>query len=62
MCDNIMVKYLQDARMHGFGPEYVLGYMAAIENDITCIRIVLNGLLSSLSVKSIKERLRDTYV
>ena len=62
MCDNIMVKYLKDARMHGFGPEYVLGYMAAIENDITCIRIVLNGLLSKLSVKSIKERLRDTYV
>lgn len=62
ICDNIMVKYLKDARMHGFGPEYVLGYMAATENDISCIRIVLNGLLSGLSVKSIKERLRDTYV
>ncbi len=62
MCDNVMVKYLKDARMHGFGPEYVLGYIAAIENDISCSRIILNGLLSKLSTKSIKERLRDTYV
>ena len=46
----------------GFGPEYVLGYMASIENDITCARIILNGLLSDLSVEDIKERLRDTYV
>ena len=61
-CDNVMVKYLKDARMHSFGPEYVLGFMAAIENDISCARIILNGLLSKLSVKSIKERLRDTYV
>ena len=62
MCDNVMVKYLKDARMHGFGPEYVLGFMAAIENDITCARIVLNSFLSGLSVDYIKERLRDTYV
>ena len=62
MCDNVMVKYLKDARMHGFGPEYVLGYMAAIENDITCARIVLNSFLAGLSVDYIKERLRDTYV
>ncbi len=62
VCDNVMIKYLKDARMHSFGPEYVLGFMAAIENDITCARIVLNGLFSNLSVASIKERLRDTYV
>lgn len=62
MCDNVMVKYLKDARMHGFGPEYVLGFMAATENDITCARIILNSLLSGLSVNTIKERLRDTYV
>ena len=61
-CDNVMVKYLKDARMHGFGPEYVLGYMAAIENDITCIRIVLGSFLSGLNANYIKERLRDTYV
>ena len=62
MCDNIMVKYLKDARMHGFGPEYVLGFIAATENDIACVRIILNSLLSGLSVKLIKERLRETYV
>jgi len=62
MCDNVMVKYLKDARMHGFGPEYVLGFMAATENDITCARIILNGFLSGMSADIIKERLRDTYV
>ena len=61
-CDNVMVRYLKDARMHGFGPEYVLGFMAATENDISCARIILNSLLSGLSVDVIKERLRDTYV
>ena len=61
-CDNVIVKYLKDARMQGFGPEYVLGYLAAVENDITCARIVLNGFLSNLKVEDIKERLRDTYV
>lgn len=61
-CDNVMVKYLKDARMHGFGPEYVLGYLAATENDITCARIVLNGLLAGMSADKIRERLRDTYV
>lgn len=62
MCDNVTLRYLRDAKMHGFGPEYVLGYMAAVENDITCARIVLNSLLSGLDAKYIKERLRDTYV
>ena len=62
MCDNVMVKYLKDARMHGFGPEYVLGFMAATENDIACARIILNSFLSGLSVNTIRERLRDTYV
>ena len=61
-CDNVLVKYLRDARMHSFGPEYVLGFMAAIENDISCARIVLSSLLSGLSTKYIRERLRDTYV
>ena len=36
--------------------------MAAIENDITCIRIVLGSLLSGLGANYIRERLRDTYV
>lgn len=61
-CDNVVIKYLKDARMHGFGPEYVLGFLASVENDLTCARIVLNGFLSGLSVEDIKERLRDTYV
>lgn len=61
-CDNAMVKYLRDAKMQGFGPESVLGFLASTENDLTCARIVLNGFLSGLSVEDIKERLRDTYV
>ena len=61
-CDNAMVKYLRDAKMQGFGPESVLGFLASVENDLVCARIVLNGFLSGLSVEDIKERLRDTYV
>ena len=61
-CDNVMMKYLRNARMSGFGCESILGFLAAVENDITTARIVLNGLQSGLSVEYIKERLRDTYV
>ena len=57
-----MMKYLRNARMSGFGCESILGFLAAVENDITTARIVLNGLQSGLSVEYIKERLRDTYV
>ncbi len=61
-CDNTIIRYMRNARMHGFGPESVAGYIGAAENDITSVRIILTGILSGLSVEHIRERLRDNYV
>ena len=61
-CDNTVIRFMRSARMHGFGPECVAGYIAASENDITSARIILTGLLSGLSAEHIRERLRDNYV
>lgn len=61
-CDNVLMRYLRGARMQGFGPELVAGYIAAVENDIVAVRMVLNGLHTGMPAERIKERLRDTYV
>jgi len=40
----------------------VVGYLAAEENAITTVRMILTGLLSGIDPDRLKERLRDTYV
>jgi V/A-type H+-transporting ATPase subunit C len=61
-CDNAVNSFLDAARRSGFGAEVVIGYLAAEENNITAVRMVLTGLLSGLSPQRLRERLRDTYV
>ena len=61
-CDNAVNSFLDTARRSGFGPEVVVGYLAAEENNITAVRMVLTGILSGIDPKRLRERLRDTYV
>ena len=61
-CDNTLIRFMRNAKMHGFGPECVAGYIGAAENDITSVRIIMTGLLSGLPTEHIRERLRDNYV
>lgn len=61
-CDNTVIAFMRNARMHGFGPEAVAGFVGAAENDIISARIILTGLLSGLSAEHIRERLRANYV
>ena len=61
-CDNAVNRFLDTARRTGFGSEVVLGYLAAEENAITTVRMILTGLLSGIEPDRLKERLRDTYV
>ncbi len=60
-CDNAVMRRLSDARMSGFGPELVAGYLAAEESNITAARMVLTGLLAGIDPGRLKERLRETY-
>lgn len=61
-CDNVLARYVRDAKMHGFGPEAVIGYLGAEENNITAARMILTGLIAGMDPERLKERLRETYV
>ena len=60
--DNAVNGYLADSERIAFGPAAVLGYLAAVENEIQAIRIILTGRLTGIDTKLLRERLRDSYV
>lgn len=62
LCDNAVTDYLKNAKHIPFGEAPVIAYLAAKENELTSIRIILTGLMSNLSADIIQERLRDSYV
>lgn len=61
-CDNAMVQYLKGARYRCFGEERVIAYIAALEYEITAVRMILTGKRSGIESAVIQERLRDCYV
>ena len=61
-CDNTVNRFLRGARMTGFGSPLVVGYIAAEENNITAVRMVLTGLKAGIAPERLKERLRECYV
>jgi len=60
-CDDAVNRYLKDAKLVGYGCEPVIAYMAAVENEITAIRMILTGRLAGIAPQVIRERLRDLY-
>ena len=58
-CDNAVTAYLLGARMVSFGEEPVIAYLAALEGEITAVRMILTGRLSGIAPDTIRERLRD---
>ena len=61
LCDNAVNDYLRSAKLVSYGPEVVAAYIAAVENEITAVRMILTGALAGVSAETIKERLRDLY-
>ena len=60
-CDNAVNAYLRKARLVSFGSEPLTAYIAALENEITAVRMILTGRLAGVQPKVLKERLRDFY-
>lgn len=60
-CDNAVNDYLKNAKLVSFGAEPLVAYIAAVENEITAIRMILTGRLAGVEPKVIKERLREMY-
>ncbi len=61
LCDGAEMAVLKEARYIPFGAEPVLAWLLAKENEAQCLRIVLSGKKSGLSLETIMERLRDAY-
>ena len=61
-CDDALLKYLKKAKYVAFGAEPLIGYLAAVEAELTSVRTVITGRLAGLAAEMITERLRETYV
>ena len=61
LCDNAVNDYLRSAKLVSYGPEVVAAYVAAVETEITAVRMILTGSLAGGDAETIKERLRDLY-
>ncbi len=62
LIDNYMIALARKALYKPFGPETVVGYMAARENELKILRIIMVGKINGISSDMIRERLRDVYV
>ena len=60
-CDNAVNAYIKGSKLVSYGPEVVVSYLAALENEITAVRMILTGALSGVPAETIRERLRDMY-
>lgn len=60
-CDNAVTAFLKDSKLMCYGVAPVLSYMAAVEGEITAIRMILTGRLAGVAPQVIRERLRDLY-
>lgn len=60
-CDNAVTAYLKGAKLMSYGMECVVAYIAAVETEITAVRMILNGFLDGIAPTRTKERLRDMY-
>lgn len=61
LADNYLISYVKKAGLISFGPEPLVAYLWAKENEIKLIRIVMVGKINGLPADDIKERLRDVY-
>jgi len=62
LADDFLIKYAKQAKYLVFGPEPIIGYILAKENELKLIRIIMVGKINKLPTEEIKERLRDVYV
>ncbi len=62
LADDFLLEFVRSHRHQPFGPQPLLGYLLAVENELKLIRIIMVGKLNHLPIEEIRERLRDVYV
>ena len=61
-CDNALTRFLDEAKLVGFGPEPAAAYLASVEGEIIAARMALQGKRAGVSNETLRERLRESYV
>ena len=60
--DNAESDFVSSCSLICYGPEVVLEYISALENEIMSLRIILTGKRMGIDAETLRERLRDIYV
>lgn len=60
-CDNTVLRFVKEAKRMSFCAAHVVAYLAAMENEVTSLRMILTGRLAGLPSDTIRERLRECY-
>ena len=60
--DNAELEFTGGGCVIPFGPEVVVEYASALENEIVSLRIILTGKRMGIGAETLRERLRETYV
>lgn len=60
--DNQLLKIARNSRLTALGPDPVIGYLIARENEIRELHILFSGLRAGQPEEDIRKRLRDVYV
>jgi len=55
----VLIRFFAGAGSISFGAPPVIAYIAALENEITVVRMILTGKLTGAEPLLIRERLRD---
>lgn len=62
LADDFLLHFVREKKHASFGPEPLVGYLMAKENELKLIRIIMVGKINRLPTEEIRERLRDVYV
>lgn len=60
--DNAVTDFISSGSYIPFGPEVVIEYVSALENELQSLRIILTGKLMGITQEQLRERLRESYV
>ena len=59
--DNYLIEYIKKTKLLSFGPEVLVSYLLARENEMRQIRIIMNCKLGGIAPSVLRERLRENY-
>ncbi|MFH1612551.1 MAG: V-type ATPase subunit [bacterium] len=60
--DDFIIDFAKKAKYFNFGPELIIGYFLAKEQEVKNLRIIIYGKKNEIPLEKIKEKLRKTYI